>query len=528
MKMAIKKFAQPQSAEPGTPFWAQRRSWRDYIGQGFVGGCAMLIGLLVYHEGMGWQGTAGVILSAGLLLYLFQRDVARYRPKFIENPGNLLLVAVLIATTLLTGRVSYLLMEGIAYGVAFLQHDAVIYGLPLASGAMLAALLIDVHTAIIVSTILSFCAALWLQDFSYPIFVFVSSISGAFKVAQCKRRSAVLRAGLYVSGASVLAGLAAALLRGEMHTAMGASILVFSMINGIAVTAVVSMALPALESAFKITTDIRLIELLDLNQPLLRNLLVHAPGTYHHSIIVGNLAEAAAEAVGANPLLARVSAYYHDIGKAKMPDYFIENQQSMVNRHEKLSTTMSSLIISSHVRDGVEMAEAQKLPEPIIDVIREHHGTSLMTYFHQKARNMHEPGAPPINEDDYRYPGPRPQTRVAAIIMMADAVEAASRVLTDPTPARISALVEKLTTRIFLEGQLDECELTLKDMQRIKERFVYILTSIFHKRIDYPGMGIDDKTDQHADTRMGSASGAAEETGTESAKGAGSLGVFKG
>jgi putative nucleotidyltransferase with HDIG domain len=250
------------------------------------------------------------------------------------------------------------------------------------------------------------------------------------------------------------------------------------------------MLLPFLEYAFKITTDISLLELLDLNQPLMKTLMITAPGTYHHSVIVGNLVESAAEAVGVNPLLARVSSYYHDIGKIKMPDYFVENQGGGASRHDKLTPHMSSMIITSHVKEGVELARQYKLPKTVIDIIKQHHGSALITYFYQKAREQDQ-GTEPIIED-YKYPGPKPQTRVAALVMMADAVEAASRVLNDPTPARIAALVDRIINHIFLDGQLDECELTLKDISEVKKRFTYILTGIFHKRIDYPGFDFSD------------------------------------
>src|ERR1700690_3982354 len=214
-------------------------------------------------------------------------------------------------------------------------------------------------------------------------------------------------------------------------------------------------------------------------------LMINAPGTYHHSVIVGNLVEAAAEAVGVNPLLGRVTSYYHDIGKVKMPEYFIENQGGAPSKHDKLTPHMSSMIITNHVKEGVELARQAKLPESIIDIIKQHHGTSVISYFYQKAREQEHDSSPA--EQDYKYPGPKPQTRVAALVMMADAVEAASKVLTDPTPARISALVDKVINHIYLDGQLDECELTLKDISAIKEKFTYILTGIFHRRIDYPG-----------------------------------------
>jgi putative nucleotidyltransferase with HDIG domain len=217
----------------------------------------------------------------------------------------------------------------------------------------------------------------------------------------------------------------------------------------------------------------------------MKSLMITAPGTYHHSVIVGNLVEAAAEAVGVNPLLARVSSYYHDIGKIKMPEYFVENQSGAPSKHDKLTPHMSSMILINHTKEGVELAKQFKLPQTVIDIIKQHHGTSLITYFYQKAKDNNIEGLPA--EDEYKYPGPKPQTRVAALVMMADAVEAASRVLNDPTSARISALVDRIINHIFLDGQLDECELTLKDISEIKRRFNYILTGILHKRIDYPG-----------------------------------------
>jgi hypothetical protein len=229
----------------------------------------------------------------------------------------------------------------------------------------------------------------------------------------------------------------------------------------------------------------------------MRNLLVEAPATYHHSIIVGNLVESAAEPVEVNPLLARVSAYYHDIGKTKMPEYFIENQRMPISRHEKLAPRMSSLILMSHIKEGVELAKQHKLPQSIIDIIQQHHGTSITTYFYQKAKEQQAESASPPSEDDFRYPGPKPQTRVAALVLMADAVEAASRTLTDPIPTRISALVDKIINRFFLDGQLDDCALTLMDLREIKSHFVYLLNSMFHKRIDYPGFDLkDDDSDK--------------------------------
>jgi putative nucleotidyltransferase with HDIG domain len=222
--------------------------------------------------------------------------------------------------------------------------------------------------------------------------------------------------------------------------------------------------------------------------------MIAAPGTYHHSIIVGNLVESVAEEIGVDPLLARAGAYYHDIGKINMPEYFIENTTAAASRHEGLTPHMSSLILSAHVKEGVELAKEFKLPEPIIDVIQQHHGTCLMTYFYQKAKDTLEIEP---KEEDYRYQGPKPKSRVAALVMLADAVEAASRSLKDPTPSRIENLVERIVNHIFIDGQLEDCELTLRDISLIKKRFIYILTGIHHKRIDYPGFDFEGRRVVH-------------------------------
>jgi hypothetical protein len=212
--------------------------------------------------------------------------------------------------------------------------------------------------------------------------------------------------------------------------------------------------------------------------------MLEAPGTYHHSVIVGSMGEAAAATIGANPLLAKVSGYYHDIGKIKKPLYFIENQEAGKNRHDKLAPSMSSLILTSHVRDGAEIARRDKLGEAIVDIIQQHHGTSLITYFYEKAKKLK--GEDMVNVEHFRYPGPKPQTKEAGLVLLADSVEAASRTLENPTPARIKGLVKRIIDNAFLDGQLDESELTLKDLTKITDSFNKILNGIYHHRIDYP------------------------------------------
>lgn len=241
--------------------------------------------------------------------------------------------------------------------------------------------------------------------------------------------------------------------------------------------------LPVIESLFGITTDITLLELSDLNHPLLKRLAIEAPGTYHHAIIVGNLCEAAAKGIGANSLLARVGAYFHDIGKIEIPEYFVENQLGVKSKHESLTPSMSALILSSHVKKGRLLGEEADLPDDVLNFIEEHHGTMVMTYFYNKAL---EQGADESSIDKFRYPGPKPQVRETGITMLADAVEAASRTLEDPKPARIDSLIQRIITDRFQSGELDECPLTLRDLAGIREAFAQVLIAAFHQRIVYP------------------------------------------
>lgn len=239
---------------------------------------------------------------------------------------------------------------------------------------------------------------------------------------------------------------------------------------------------PVLELIFGYATRFRLMELMNLEQPLMQEIMVSIPGTYHHSLVVANMVEAGAKAIGANSLLCKVAALYHDAGKLSYPDYFIENQFGAPNKHDRLSPSMSALILHSHVKKGVELAGKYNLGQEISNIICQHHGTRMMRFFYQKAVNL---GENP-NEPDYCYPGPKPQTREAAILMLADSVEASSRTLTDPTPARIKNHIDNIIKGIFSEGQLDESELTFRDLHYLSETFQRILTGIFHQRIVYP------------------------------------------
>lgn len=447
---------------------------------------------LIWGQSIPFATIAGAFLITALLLLILYKDFIRYKPQIKHDYRLLILIGTLLSGNLIIGRAFLYVLQGLAKVLGSVDPAITVYAVPLALGSVLACLLIDIHTAIVFTVITSLLAGLWFNDPLYSIFIFATGLTGAFGVIRCKRRSAIWRAGFYISIVSVSTALVISLFREMLFTSESAAVAVFAVSNGILVAMLVSALLPLFEYAFKLTTDISLLELLDLNQPLMRELLVEAPGTYHHSIIVGSLAEAAAEAVGVNPLLARVSAYYHDIGKIKMPDYFVENQIASVSKHEKLTPRMSSLILLSHVKEGVELAKKHKLPESVIDIIQQHHGTSIQTFFFQKAKEQHDSPAP-ITEEDFRYPGPKPQSRVAALVLMADAVEAASRVLSDTSPARVSLLVDKIINHCFIDGQLDNCELTFKDIREIKTHFVFLLSSMYHKRISYPGFDVEKK-----------------------------------
>ena len=445
---------------------------------------------IVWGNALPLETITGAVLFNALLLLILYKDFLRYKPEIKKDYKLLVLIGVLLSGNLVIGRVIYYILEGYTVWLGSIDHSFIVYAIPLATGSILAALLIDIHIAIVFTVITSLLTGLWLGDPLYSIYVFASGLTGAFGVIRCKKRSAIWRAGLFVSLVSLATALIITIFNGKLLSFETLIIAGSAFVNGIIVATLVSALLPLFEHLFKLTTDISLLELLDLNQPLMRELLVEAPGTYHHSIIVGNLAEAAAEAVGVNPLLARVSAYYHDIGKSKMPDYFVENQITPVSKHESLAPRMSSIVLLSHVKEGVELAKKNKLPKVLIDIIQQHHGTSVQTFFFHKAKDKYDSVATPITEEDFRYPGPKPQSRVAALVLMADAVEAASRVLTDTSPARVSMLVDRIINHCFIDGQLDNCELTFKDIREIKSNFVFLLTSMYHRRISYPGFDI--------------------------------------
>jgi cyclic-di-AMP phosphodiesterase PgpH len=340
------------------------------------------------------------------------------------------------------------------------------------------------------------------KDFGMFFYFMIGSFVAAHGVTPCRNRMVPIKAGLLVGFANIILIVLSAFLQDQWFFLKVVTNAFFGLSGGVFAGILVTGLTPLAEMIFGYTTDIKLLELATMDQPLLQTLMVEAPGTYHHSIIVGNMVEAAAKSIGANSLLAKVAAYYHDIGKTKKPLYFIENQFDIENRHEKLAPSMSSLILIAHVKDGIELARQHHLGKEILSIINQHHGKSFISFFYNKAVEAREKAQstkasvlPPINMDDFRYPGPKPQTKEAGLVMLADVVEAACRSLTEPTPARIQGLVNRLINNIFSDGQLDECELTLKDLHQIAKHFNQILATIHHKRIEYPVTNGKGKTD---------------------------------
>lgn len=359
--------------------------------------------------------------------------------------------------------------------------------LPIAAAGMLIRLVVNNEHALVFSVVFSALVGM-IADTSFFVtaYALVGTLVGIGAVQQVKQRMALMWSGLRVGVANVAMILALALLQGEFFQFDTLRTAVFAFASGVFSGFFVLAVLPLFEAVFGYTTDIKLLELANLNHPLLRELIMRAAGSYHHSMMVGSLSEAGAEAIGANPLLCRVGAYYHDIGKTKNPQYFAENQSAGENPHDKLKPNMSALIIKAHVKDGLEMARQHRLPLELQDFIAQHHGTSLISFFYHRAKQMEDPDIPEVDEKDYRYPGPKPQTRETAICMLADGIEAASRTLPEQNEQHLRGLVQRMISKAFTEGQLDECELTLKDLNAISEAFVRILKGIYHHRPEYP------------------------------------------
>jgi hypothetical protein len=435
----------------------------------------------------GFNVFLGIFFTAlflSVILY-FWRTRNWAKPSTRSNL-DFLVMGILAIIQILFIKVGIFLALATNRAFPLIPVEACYFAIPFALGAIITAVLINRNVALIISVFVSFMIAfLFEENISFPLYAFLGSVATSYRVVRSHQRSAFLRAGVFLGLINMGAIITINLMTGNILNDLFIK-LAMGFFGGLITGILVAGITPVFESLFGYITDIRLLELANLNQPLFQKMIIEAPGTYHHSIVVASLVEAAAEAIGANSLLAKVSAYYHDIGKLTKPQYFIENQPKADNRHDKLSPKMSSLVIISHVKDGCELAAKEKLGQQIINIIREHHGTSIVSYFYDKAKKTKESNAGSLSDTDFRYPGPKPQTREAGLVMLGDVIEASSRTLSNPTPARIRSLVRERIEHIYMDGQLDECELTLRNLNTIAESFIKILMGIFHHRIDYP------------------------------------------
>ncbi len=465
-----------------------------------------------------YDNRIGTVILVLLFLLFAWTSARRYDLGVLAAPKSIALFCIL-----LVGQAA-LIKSGIGLAHEFYESSRGIdvssyyFVIPLASASMLAAILQGRSTAILMAVMSAVIAGLVLPGkVHFALFALAGGVYAAINWKDYRKRTSVFTAGLMIGVSNAVLVFGFNMQEGIKFALQNWADIPLAFGGGLTNIIIVSAVMPLLESAFKLTTDMRLLELSDQNHPLLRQLMLKAPGTYHHSLLVGNLAEEAAEAVGANPLLVRVGAYFHDVGKIVKPEYFIENQ-GKENRHDRLSPSMSALILISHVKEGVEMARNHKLPPEIIDLISQHHGSSLIRFFYEKAKKQSE-GA---REEVYRYPGPSPQTREAGIMMLADMVEAASRSLSDTSPARLAGLVERVVQTAFADGQLDSCAITLRDLSRIQESFLRVLAGIYHHRVIYPTDEKFERKGRNGDSHLKPPkAGAAQPSGAQATSGHG-------
>jgi hypothetical protein len=436
---------------------------------------------------------AGTLIIVMLSLLVLWQYMIRYQQRHMRVRRHFLLQATIFFVTIAATRLFFLVAPLAAqrFWYPFDSQLAYHYLAPMAMGAALVTLLTDAHAAFVFSAILALLVGLLSGNAYLAAYVLISSAGAIYHIKGCRERAALIRSGLSIGAVNAAAALALDLV-GANQLQLGTALVdsACGFMSGMMATAMASVLLPFFEWAFEVTTDIKLLELSNLNLPLLRQLAERAPGTYHHSIMVGLLAEAAAEAIGADALFARVACYYHDIGKIVRPSYFVENQGYLENKHEGLSPRMSSIVLANHVKQGIELARKHKLPPRIISIIPQHHGTGLMKFFYYKAREAAEDDSAAL-EKEFRYPGPKPQTKEAAIIMIADSVEAAARTIKEPTPSKLRNMVDTIIGRLRDDGQFDECNITLRELNIVAESLVKALIGIYHHRIAYPGYDFD-------------------------------------
>jgi len=467
---------------------------------GFVAGLAFLI-----FSGQQPEPTKNFVIAL-LFLAIAMTQLWINQPKTFSQNSCVLLVFGTILVQLAVTKLLLVLCNGSTF--RFLKPEMGGLIAPYAFAPLVLSVLLGRNHGLYAAVSVSLWSSVLFGKIDAPLLVtsLISGFTAVYLTLQVRRRSKLIRAGVGVGLAIWLLSLTFGLigpisLFSPMANDWGMIGLQSALAvgNGIVTATVVGGVLPILEHLFQITTDISWLEASDLNHPLLRRMTIEAPGTYHHSLVVANLAEAAAEAIGANATLCRVCSYFHDVGKLVKPEYFTENMNFERNPHDDLAPTMSALIIIAHVKEGVDLALKYKLNQRIIDIIQEHHGTSFVYYFYQRAlqqqedaraggkiMNIREEDIPEVQEESFRYGGPKPQTKESAIVSLADIVESASRSLEKPTPQKIEQLVNELIEERIADRQLDECDLTLGEIKIIADRFGFTLMTMLHSRIAYP------------------------------------------
>ncbi|HCP15115.1 MAG TPA: phosphohydrolase [Peptococcaceae bacterium] len=425
-----------------------------------------------------------MILGIGLftlgIFYMFRLFLLQFKLKTLEKENQLQLLVLLFLTMLALAR----LIISIDISAEASISEMIAYLIPVSAVAMLAAILLDKRLGMLFSFVVSlYLGFLCDGNVTYSAVSFLGSMAGIYGVSRFSQRTDWVKSALTIALMNTWVIISLALVSNSSWPMILWGV-TMGCLNGFISPILAYGSLPFLESSFKITTSISLMELGNPSQPLLKELLIKAPGTYNHSILVGNLAESAADTVGADPILVRVGAYYHDIGKLRRPYFFIENQFRESNPHDKLTPSLSALILSAHVKDGIELGKKYKLPQKVMDFIAQHHGTSIMGYFYHKA--MEEPGnLEKVQESDFRYPGPKPQNKETALVMLADSVEAAVRSM-HVTGDKLEFAVKKIIQDKLQDGQLEDSNLTLSDLKHITAAFTQVLIGIYHSRIEYP------------------------------------------
>ena len=429
----------------------------------------------------GYTPYGGLLAIVALLTILLGYYLFYYQRKLFTQEKTVLLLTVIMTLVLLLCRLLSFINISASAGTA----EQIGYLLPVAAASMLVAVLLERNLAIFVTVILAvFVGLIFPSQISYSLVALGGGLAGTLSTTRLNQRSQFVVASIYIALTNIVLIGANGLLNNYTYYNIGVG-MVIGLLNGL-LSAILAMGiLPFLESAFSVTTVVRLLELSNSNHPLQKRLMMEAPGTYNHSVLVGNLAEAAADAIGADTLLVRAASYYHDLGKLKRPYFFVENQGLNENPHDKLQPGLSAMIITSHVREGVEMLRQARFPEEIIALVEQHHGTGLLRMFYKKAQEQALDHSA-VREEDFRYPYSKPQSREAALLMLADSTQAAVQALTQAAKGQVEETVQKVIAARLEDGQLQECPLTFQDMQLIEETFLRVLSGMNHSRLLYP------------------------------------------